>query len=77
MQGNGEVIINEVNRNTYLFQNFKYIPNKERQVYAAMVTSLDESVGKVVHALKKKKIYDNTIIVFATDNGGAPNGMER
>jgi arylsulfatase A-like enzyme len=63
--------------NTFLFQNFKHIPNKERQMYAAMVSSLDDSIGRLTQALKKKKIYDNTIIVFATDNGGAPNGMER
>jgi arylsulfatase A-like enzyme len=42
-----------------------------------MVSSLDDSIGKVTKALMKKNIYDNTIIVFATDNGGAPNGMER
>ena len=59
------------------FQKFKYIPNTQRQTYAAMVTSLDESIGRVTEALMKKNIYDNTIIVFATDNGGAPNGMER
>ena len=60
-----------------LIKKFKYIPNKQRQKYAAMVTSLDESIGRVTQALMKKNIYDNTIIVFATDNGGAPNGMER
>ena len=58
-------------------QKFKYIPNKERRIYAAMVASLDESVGKVTKALKQKGIYNNTIIVFATDNGGAPNGMDK
>lgn len=42
-----------------------------------MVKALDESVGRVVKALKKKKVYENTVIVFATDNGGAPNGMEK
>ena len=72
-----QVVVNEVIKKTFFLQDFKYIPNNERQIYAAMVSSLDDSIGKVTEALKKKKIYDNTIIVFATDNGGAPNGMER
>ncbi len=72
-----QVVVNEVIKKTFFLQGFKYIPNNERQIYAAMVSSLDDSIGKVTEALKKKKIYDNTIIVFATDNGGAPNGMER
>ncbi|XP_046851243.1 arylsulfatase B-like [Xenia sp. Carnegie-2017] len=60
-----------------LIKSFQYIPNKQRRIYAAMVKVLDESVGRVVKALKKKKVYENTVIVFATDNGGAPNGMEK
>ena len=42
---------------------------REIQNYFAMVTHLDEQVGRVVEALKKKGIYENTIIVFAADNG--------
>jgi arylsulfatase A-like enzyme len=34
-----------------------------------MMTHLDEQVGNVINALKAKGIYDNTIIVFAGDNG--------
>lgn len=40
-----------------------------------MVTALDESVGKVYEALKKTKMLDNTVLVFTTDNGGAPRGF--
>lgn len=37
--------------------------------YYAMMTHLDEQIGKVIQALKVKGIYGNTIIVFAGDNG--------
>jgi arylsulfatase A-like enzyme len=39
-------------------------------VYAAMVESLDESVGKVVDAIDKAGVADRTMIVFFSDNGG-------
>ena len=37
--------------------------------YYAMMTHLDEQIGKIVEALKAKGEYENTIIVFAGDNG--------
>jgi arylsulfatase A-like enzyme len=49
--------------------------NQVRQVqsntsYAAMVEAMDMAVGKVIHQLKVLGLYDNTIIVFFSDNGG-------
>ena len=37
--------------------------------YYAMITHLDEQIGRVVEALMSKGLYENTIIVFAADNG--------
>ena len=37
--------------------------------YYAMITHLDEQIGRVVEALKEKGLYENTIIIFASDNG--------
>ena len=42
-------------------------------VYAAMVDLLDQNVGKVIRQLKESGEYDNTLIVFISDNG--PEGQ--
>lgn len=38
--------------------------------YAAMIASVDESVGRVMAALDKLKLADNTVLIFTSDNGG-------
>lgn len=38
--------------------------------YAAMIWNLDENVGRLVRALKETGKYENTVIVFTSDNGG-------
>lgn len=43
------------------------------KIRAAMVTALDDNVGRLITALEKTKQLDNTIIVFSPDNG-APYG---
>ncbi|MFI3259309.1 MAG: sulfatase-like hydrolase/transferase [Rikenellaceae bacterium] len=37
--------------------------------YYAMINHMDEGTGKIIEALKEKGLYDNTIIIFAADNG--------
>ena len=39
-------------------------------VYAAMVHSVDESIGRIMDELARLKIADNTIVIFTSDNGG-------
>ncbi|HKM74641.1 MAG TPA: arylsulfatase [Stellaceae bacterium] len=51
------------------------IRDKNRQAYAGMISALDEDVGRIVAALEKKKLLDNTIILFASDNGGATSAL--
>ena len=38
--------------------------------YAAMIASVDESVGRVMAELEKQGIADNTVLIFSSDNGG-------
>ena len=38
--------------------------------YAAMIASVDESVGRIVNLLDELKIADNTVVIFSSDNGG-------
>ena len=45
---------------------------KKTEGALAMVENLDYNVGKVIDSLKKYKLYDNTIIIYFSDNG--PNG---
>jgi arylsulfatase A-like enzyme len=38
--------------------------------YAAMIHSVDESVGRVLETLDKLELSDNTVVIFTSDNGG-------
>jgi len=44
--------------------------NQKNPTYAAMVESVDHSVGKVLAALDELKLADNTLVIFSSDNGG-------
>lgn len=46
------------------------------EVYAAMVDRLDQNVGRVIDHLKKTGQYDNTIIIFLSDNGAEGAQLE-
>lgn len=46
-----------------------HIKDHRQRVYAAMVRSLDRSVGRVLQALKDQGLDDNTLVIFTSDNG--------
>jgi arylsulfatase A-like enzyme len=49
---------------------YRNIEDPTRRAYAAMITCMDDEIGKLVSALEKKKMRENTLIVFMSDNGG-------
>ena len=48
--------------------------NEPRRTYAGMLAAMDEAIGKILAALDEKKIRDNTLIIFTSDNGGPTPG---
>ena len=38
-----------------------------------MIEHLDDSIGKVIRSMKELKLYDNTLVIFVSDNGGQIN----
>ncbi len=43
-------------------------------VYAAMVDRVDQNIGRLTSFLKEKGIFENTLIMFLSDNGGCQEG---
>lgn len=54
---------------------YKSIEEPTRRIYAGMIACLDDEIGRVVAALDKKGIRENTLILFHSDNGGTRNAM--
>ena len=51
-------------------KRFARIEDPTRRTYAAMLSALDDSVGKVIEKLKASGLEKDTLIVFFSDNGG-------
>lgn len=49
---------------------FTHIPDKDSQIYAAMISSFDDAVGRIMDTLTAEGIDRNTLVFFASDNGG-------
>ena len=52
-----------------------YFPHRyPHAAYAAMVSYLDSQVGRLIQRLKDLGIYENTLVIFSSDNGPTFNG---
>ena len=52
---------------------YAHIGDSQRRKYAAMVSCVDDQVGRIAAALEMKGLAKNTLIVFSSDNGGPLN----
>jgi len=56
-----------------LLEQHAEIESERRRKLAAMTTSLDDGVGRILDALQEQGIDENTLVIFVNDNGGATN----
>ncbi len=52
------------------FQPKAAVGGHHNPTYAAMIYSVDESVGRIVQTLDELRLADNTVLIFTSDNGG-------
>jgi arylsulfatase A-like enzyme len=53
------------------YDALSHIENHTLRVYAAMIRALDRGVGRVLDALERNGLAENTLVIFTSDNGGA------
>jgi arylsulfatase len=46
-------------------------------IHAAMVDRVDQELGRIIQYLKEQELYENTLILFLSDNGGSAEIMVR
>lgn len=58
-----------------LSENEKTFFARLQEVFAAFLEHTDYHIGRLIHELKQLDIYDDTVIVFVSDNGASPEGL--
>jgi arylsulfatase A-like enzyme len=54
------------------YLRFPDIENPQRRTYAAMMSAMDDAVGRVMQTLRASGLDEHTLIFFISDNGGPP-----
>ncbi len=49
---------------------FPHITDRTRRTYAAMLSAMDDGIGRVLAALRESGLEENTLVIFFNDNGG-------
>jgi arylsulfatase A-like enzyme len=49
---------------------FAHIEDRQRRTYAAMLSAMDDGIGKTLAALRAEGLEENTLVIFFNDNGG-------
>lgn len=52
-------------------QRYAHIEDQSARIYAAMVSALDDGVGRVMVALREQGLSERTLVIFVSDNGCA------
>jgi arylsulfatase A-like enzyme len=50
---------------------------RRMEVYAAQVDRLDQGVGRIVHALRDKQVFEDTLFLFLSDNGASDEDLPK
>lgn len=53
------------------YEQFAHVEDHNKRVYYGMIAALDDAIGQLLSALEANGLKENTIIIFASDNGGA------
>jgi len=75
------VVLNEAKYQGYKMANtlqapveyvnrFSHVKDPYRKMYSAMLSSLDDNVGRILAELESRNLLDNTMVWFISDNGG-------
>ena len=51
-------------------KKFSHIKEEKRRIYAAMVSAMDDGIGRVLAALDEHDLRKDTLVFFLSDNGG-------
>jgi arylsulfatase A-like enzyme len=49
---------------------FKDTMDPQRRTYAAMLSAMDDAIGRTIGTIRDEKLEENTLVIFFSDNGG-------
>lgn len=53
------------------FDQFSQVEDRNKRVYYGMIKALDDAIGQIIRKVRELGLEENTLICFASDNGGA------
>ena len=57
-------------------EKFSFIPQDNRRMYHAMVNFLDDQIANITEELRNAGLWDNTLMILSSDNGGYVKAMK-
>ena len=53
---------------------YEHVNDEDRRKFLGMVTAMDDAVGNITQSLKTQGLYNNSVILWFSDNGGPAAG---